>query len=114
MRDLSTVCFLSQSSCKRRLIFFLRLDIRTWHANVEQHASEGVDKILIGNKCDWDDKRVSWTSRSCYRILRSPKLIRLGNDTGHLDGAGPRTRKRARRQVLRNFSQVQHQRRSCL
>lgn len=32
-------------------------DIRTWHANIEQHASEGVNKILIGNKSDWTDKR---------------------------------------------------------
>jgi len=33
-------------------------NVRTWHANVEQHASEGVNKILIGNKCDWTDKKV--------------------------------------------------------
>jgi Ras-related protein Rab-8A len=33
------------------------VDIRTWHANIEQHASPGVNKILIGNKCDWDEKR---------------------------------------------------------
>lgn len=32
-------------------------DIRTWHGNIEQHASEGVNKILIGNKSDWSDKR---------------------------------------------------------
>ncbi|CAE7087088.1 unnamed protein product [Rhizoctonia solani] len=32
-------------------------NIRTWHANVEQHASEGVNKILIGNKSDWVDKK---------------------------------------------------------
>lgn len=32
-------------------------DIRTWHANIEQHASEGVNKILIGNKSDWTDKK---------------------------------------------------------
>lgn len=32
-------------------------DIRTWFSNVEQHASEGVHKILIGNKCDWEEKR---------------------------------------------------------
>jgi Ras-related protein Rab-8A len=32
-------------------------DIRTWHANIEQHASEGVNKILVGNKSDWTDKR---------------------------------------------------------
>lgn len=36
----------------------LGTDIRVWHSNVEQHASEGVDKILIGNKSDWTDKRV--------------------------------------------------------
>ena len=32
-------------------------DIKTWFSNVEQHASEGVNKILIGNKCDWEEKR---------------------------------------------------------
>jgi Ras-related protein Rab-8A len=38
-------------------------DIRTWFANVEQHATEGVNKILIGNKCDWEDKRVVSTEQ---------------------------------------------------
>jgi len=33
-------------------------NIRTWFSNVEQHATEGVNKILIGNKCDWTEKRV--------------------------------------------------------
>ena len=33
-------------------------DIDTWFSNVEQHATEGVDKILVGNKCDWEEKRV--------------------------------------------------------
>ncbi|RMZ81997.1 hypothetical protein DV737_g2316, partial [Chaetothyriales sp. CBS 132003] len=32
-------------------------NIRTWFSNVEQHASEGVNKILVGNKCDWEEKR---------------------------------------------------------
>ncbi|KAG9101482.1 GTP-binding protein [Ceratobasidium sp. 370] len=32
-------------------------NIRTWHSNVEQHASEGVNKILVGNKSDWTDKK---------------------------------------------------------
>ena len=32
-------------------------DIRTWHSNIEQHASSGVNKILIGNKCDYEEKR---------------------------------------------------------
>ncbi|KAF9330819.1 GTP-binding protein [Podila minutissima] len=33
-------------------------NIRNWFSNVEQHASEGVNKILIGNKCDMLDKKV--------------------------------------------------------
>ena len=39
------------------LWIFKNIDIRTWHANIEQHASEGVNKILIGNKSDWTEKR---------------------------------------------------------
>ncbi|RIB14461.1 small GTPase superfamily [Gigaspora rosea] len=32
-------------------------NIRQWLNEVEQHASEGVNKILIGNKCDWVEKK---------------------------------------------------------
>lgn len=39
------------------------IDIRTWFSNVEQHASEGVHKILIGNKCDWEEKRAVTTEQ---------------------------------------------------
>jgi Ras-related protein Rab-8A len=28
------------------------------YSQIDQHASAGVNKILIGNKCDWDEKRV--------------------------------------------------------
>ncbi|KAF2729025.1 NCA2-domain-containing protein [Polyplosphaeria fusca] len=38
-------------------------NIRTWFSNVEQHATEGVNKILIGNKCDWEEKRAISTER---------------------------------------------------
>ena len=33
-------------------------NIRNWIKNIEQHASEGVNKILIGNKCDILEKKV--------------------------------------------------------
>ena len=45
------------------MILTLHLDIRTWFNNVEQHASEGVHKILIGNKCDWEEKRAVTTEQ---------------------------------------------------
>lgn len=30
---------------------------------MEQHATEGVNKILIGNKCDWEEKRMVSTEQ---------------------------------------------------
>ncbi|CAO3677420.1 unnamed protein product [Umbelopsis vinacea] len=38
-------------------------NVRTWFSNIEQHASEGVNRILIGNKCDMTDKKVIPTER---------------------------------------------------
>ena len=32
-------------------------NIRNWIKNIKQHASETVRKILLGNKCDMDEKR---------------------------------------------------------
>lgn len=49
-------------SCDANCFFPLK-DIRTWFSNVEQHASEGVHKILIGNKCDWEEKRAVSTEQ---------------------------------------------------
>jgi GTPase SAR1 family protein len=55
MNGHSIVCLINQLLTQGKLT---AVDIRTWFANVEQHATEGVNKILIGNKCDWEDKRV--------------------------------------------------------
>ncbi|ORX96669.1 ras-domain-containing protein [Basidiobolus meristosporus CBS 931.73] len=33
-------------------------NVRNWIKNVEQHAHEGVNKIIVGNKCDIEDKKV--------------------------------------------------------
>eukprot|EP00999_Lentomonas_sp_LEN2_P000451 NODE_1452_length_856_cov_80.840878_g1404_i0.p1 GENE.NODE_1452_length_856_cov_80.840878_g1404_i0~~NODE_1452_length_856_cov_80.840878_g1404_i0.p1 ORF type:complete len:213 (+),score=32.50 NODE_1452_length_856_cov_80.840878_g1404_i0:154-792(+) len=33
-------------------------NIRNWIKNIEQHASEGVNKILLGNKADMTDRKV--------------------------------------------------------
>lgn len=35
------------------------VDIRQWIRNIEQHAADSVNKILIGNKCDMtEDKKI--------------------------------------------------------
>ncbi|KTW29955.1 GTP-binding protein ypt2 [Pneumocystis jirovecii RU7] len=33
-------------------------NVRSWVANIQQYAAEDVNKILIGNKCDWEERRV--------------------------------------------------------
>ncbi len=38
-------------------------NIKNWIRNIEQHATENVNKILIGNKCDLVDKRVVDTAK---------------------------------------------------
>jgi len=38
-------------------------NIRNWIRNIEQHAADNVDKILIGNKCDMTSEKVVETAR---------------------------------------------------
>ena len=32
-------------------------NITNWLRNIEEHASEGVEKLLVGNKSDLEEKR---------------------------------------------------------
>lgn len=34
--------------------------IRSWMAQIKQHADAGVSIVLVGNKCDLDHQRVSF------------------------------------------------------
>ena len=36
-------------------------DIRNWIRNIEQHASDNVNKILVGNKADMDESKRVWS-----------------------------------------------------
>jgi Ras-related protein Rab-8A len=39
-------------------MLILTIDIRTWYSNVQTHAADDVELILVGNKSDMEDKRV--------------------------------------------------------
>ncbi|RZR81831.1 hypothetical protein BHM03_00008133 [Ensete ventricosum] len=39
-------------------------DIRNWICNIEQHASNNVNKILVGNKADMDESK-----RACVLLV---------------------------------------------
>ncbi|CAH1255108.1 ras-related protein Rab-10-like [Branchiostoma lanceolatum] len=38
-------------------------NISKWLRNIDEHANEDVERMLIGNKCDMDDKRIVGTDR---------------------------------------------------
>jgi len=38
-------------------------NIRNWVRNIEQHAADNVEKILVGNKCDMEAEKVVDTQR---------------------------------------------------
>jgi Ras-related protein Rab-10 len=44
-------------------------NISKWLRNIEEHASPGVERMLLGNKCDMDDKR-QVTKEQGERIAR--------------------------------------------
>merc|ERR1711934_836535 len=46
-------------------------NIRTWMRNIEQHANTEVVKVLLGNKCDMNSRRVSSCSAKAVQIRRS-------------------------------------------
>lgn len=33
-------------------------NIAKWLRNIDEHASEGVERMILGNKCDMEDKRM--------------------------------------------------------
>ena len=36
-------------------------NIKNWIRNIEEHASADVEKMILGNKCDMNDRRqVRW------------------------------------------------------
>merc|ERR1719223_1020486 len=37
--------------------------IRNWIRNIEQHAADNVDRVLVGNKCDMLSEKVVETAR---------------------------------------------------
>nr|KJB62381.1 hypothetical protein B456_009G424200 [Gossypium raimondii] len=63
-------------------------NIRNWIRNIEQHASDNVNKILVGNKADMDEsKRVCFfflfhihICDSVHILFRSPSVCHISCD----------------------------------
>ena len=46
-------------------------NIAKWLRNIQEHANEDVEKMILGNKCDMEDKRVIPKERGKLIILVS-------------------------------------------
>lgn len=59
----------------------LRTDIRNWIRNIEQHASDNVNKILVGNKADMDESKrvILFIYPSVFQSVH--KIIGFGTDS---------------------------------
>ncbi|XP_052478502.1 ras-related protein RAB1BV-like [Gossypium raimondii] len=47
-------------------------NIRNWIRNIEQHASDNVNKILVGNKADMDESKRFTSSQAKSPALSPP------------------------------------------
>jgi small GTP-binding protein len=49
-------------------------NIVKWLRNIDEHANEDVEKMILGNKCDMEDKRQVTKERGeAVRLISSPK-----------------------------------------
>lgn len=91
-------------------------NIKNWIRNIEEHASSDVERMILGNKCDMNDKRqvskergerlaidygikfletsakTSVNVEESFITLARDIMARLNkkmNDGGHTDGGGP-------------------------
>lgn len=76
-------------------VWTLLLDIRNWIRNIEQHASDNVNKILVGNKADMDESKRVISLFLCFCVEHhnsgllwnmgsGPSLLRLFGVNSHL------------------------------
>ena len=48
-------------------------NIQKWLRNIDEHANEDVEKLIVGNKCDMEDRRIipttSLSNIPCNRYI---------------------------------------------
>lgn len=52
-------------------------NVKQWLNEIDRYASENVNKLLVGNKCDLPNKVVSYESAKVKAICRLKLLIAL-------------------------------------
>ena len=52
-------------------------NISKWLRNIEEHANEDVEKMILGNKCDMEDKRVVSKDRGTSVCIIGTEILGL-------------------------------------
>ena len=52
-------------------------NIAKWLRNIQEHANEDVEKMILGNKCDMEDKRVIPKERGKLIFFPTSKLAQI-------------------------------------
>ena len=55
-------------------------NIAKWLRNIQEHANEDVEKMILGNKCDMEDKRVIPKERGKLIFPPFSKLVQIQNN----------------------------------
>lgn len=80
-------------------------NIVKWLRNIDEHANEDVEKMILGNKCDMQEKRVVAKERGEAVSVAINKLI---HGPIYLIPSPSPDREGARDQVHGDISQSQH------
>lgn len=83
-------------------------NIVKWLRNIDEHANEDVERMILGNKCDMTDKRVVSKERGEGVSLCNLLTLRVPSQIFLLDCS------RVRNPIHGNISQSQHQHRESI
>lgn len=56
-------------------------NVKQWLQEIDRYATEGVNKLLVGNKSDMSDKKV--VEYTVAKVVASPNLYLEGEDDAH-------------------------------